>query len=178
MASINAYGQNGFKPDKNNIIADFMRKFKIGIVCFKETNINDQTYENNYFILDNFDLVINNPISGYGTSILISNSIKYENVRYNTDARAISIDLPDLVATICNIYLLCGSNFNRKNKQNDYCTRVIPNPMINALSSSILIGDFNSIIANIDCTNNANIKLNPSQANLVKVFEMKDNFRS
>ena len=62
-------------------IDELVKAQKAAIIFFQESHILDQTFENCPHIKANFQLLINNSENGYGTSALIHNSLKIENVK-------------------------------------------------------------------------------------------------
>ena len=83
----------------------------------------DSSFDSAEFISANYDIIRNNAISKYGTCCFVSNDLSYNNVRFDTEGRAISFDIPELSLTNGNVYLPLGNDPVAKNKREEYCSQ-------------------------------------------------------
>ena len=80
VATLNLRGQTKMNLIKQLQINKLVKTLKAAIIFFQESHILDQTFENCPHIKSNFQLLINYSENGFGTSALIHNSLKIENV--------------------------------------------------------------------------------------------------
>lgn len=80
IASLNICGQSGLNKIKQVQIQDFISQHQLDILVCQEINIDDETFSDCHNISSNFIVIPNNAINKYGTAVLVSNSLLYENV--------------------------------------------------------------------------------------------------
>ena len=141
IAYVNLFGQIGFKTDKVLALSDFIKHYNVDIINCQEDNVDTDTFNVSDFICSNYDIIPNNAISKYGTCSLVSNNLSYNNVRFDTDRRAISFDLPDLYMNNGNIYLPSGNDSMTKQKREEYSSRILPNIFLDHLPNFMIGGD-------------------------------------
>ena len=81
VATLNLRGQTKMNLSKLLQLEELLKSRKFAVIFFQESNIQDTTFENCPFIKSNYQILINNSATGYGTSALINNSLKIENVK-------------------------------------------------------------------------------------------------
>ena len=97
-------------------------------------------------------MIINNSPMQFGTCVLVSTAIQYDNMRLDHVGRAIISDLPEHDITAGNIYLQCGSDKESRNSREEYGARYLPELLIERRENTVVGGDWNSIILKSDCT--------------------------
>ena len=80
VATLNLRGQTKMHLSKLLQLEELLKTLKPAVIFFQESQFQDKTFENCPFINSNFQLLINNSPTGYGTSALVNNSLKVENV--------------------------------------------------------------------------------------------------
>ena len=143
----------------------------------QETQIDPESFNNCEHIISNFNMLINNAQSKYGTCSLIFSNIQHDNMRYDTAGRVIVIDLPDFQYTTGNVYLPCGIDQTARQKREEYSSLILPNLLLDRLPNGIVGGDWNYILSKKDYTKNPEVKMSPSLAALTHMFGMSDDFR-
>ena len=81
VATLNLRGQTKMNLSKLLQLEELLKSLKPAVIFFQESHFQDKTFENCPFINSNFQLLINNSPTGYGTSALVNNSLKIENVK-------------------------------------------------------------------------------------------------
>ena len=71
-------------------------------------------------------MIINNSPTQFGTCVLVSTAIQYDNVKLDHARHAIIYDLPELKITTGNIYLQCGADREARNSREVYGVRYLP----------------------------------------------------
>ena len=175
IASLNICGQSGLNKIKQVQIQDFISQHQLDILVCQEINIDDETFSDCHNISSNFIVIPNNAINKYGTAVLVSNSLLYENVVCDTEGRVISLDIGDL--TITNVYLHSGNDRVQRANRENAISETVPQILQNCKTSGICLGDFNCIIDKKDATRNQAEKMSPSLKRLVSTLEWKDVFR-
>ena len=128
-------------------IKDLIQTYNLNILNLQESHIECDTFDRCHFINTNFNCIQNNSPTNYETTSLIATTLNFDNVRYDDTGRVIIFDLPDFQLTAGNIYLPCRADRAVKNKREEYCSRIIPELMINILTNGIIGGDWKSIIS-------------------------------
>ena len=111
----------------------------------------------------------------YGTASLIRQEFQVENIKCDTEGRAIVFDINEI--TFTNFYLHSGNDRIMRQNRDRYLSEIIPQLLINKKSSGILSADFNCIIDRKDALRNPDQKISPSLRHLVNVFSLSDSFR-
>ena len=99
---MNIRGQSGLKIEKQLQIEEFVKRFKCDILHLQESNIEDETFSTCNYICSNYNILQNNNLSQYGTSSLVKSEFIIENLRCDTQGRALVFDVGQL--TFDNIY--------------------------------------------------------------------------
>ena len=81
VATLNLRGQTKMNLSKLLQLEELLKSQKFAVIFFQESHIQDTTFENCPFIKSNYQILINNSSTGYGTSALVNNSLKIENVK-------------------------------------------------------------------------------------------------
>ena len=178
LGFINTFGQSGLKPDKIQRISEITKEYKLDIIHLQETHTQSDSFQGDEFLNNNYNVISNNAQSKYGTCSLVSSSLNYDNIRFDDSGRIIVFDIPDLQLTTGNIYLPCGTDLPAKNRREDYCSRILPNLLLDKLQHGVIGGDWNSIISKKDCTKNPEVKTCHSLKHLVDTLDMKDDFKT
>ena len=81
VATLNLRGQTKMPLSKLLQLEELLKTIKPAIVFFQESQLQNNTFENCPYINCNYQLLINNSPTGYGTSALVNNSLKVDNVK-------------------------------------------------------------------------------------------------
>ena len=175
IAYMNIKGQSTLSIPKENQIQDFIKKYSIDILHCQEINIEEESFSQCNFIAANFNIYSNNALNKYGTATLVRNNFIVENMKMDTEGRAVVFDIDGL--TFGNIYLHSGTDAISRGNRERYCSEVIPQLLLNRQVFGCIGGDWNSITDKKDCTRNPDSKMSPSLKRMINVFELKDSFR-
>ena len=175
IAYMNIKGQSTLSIPKENQIQDFIKKYNIDILHCQEINIEEESFSQCNFIAANFNIYSNNALNKYGTATLVRNNFIMENMKMDTEGRAVVFDIDGL--TFGNIYLHSGTDAISRGNRERYCSEVIPQLLLNRQVFGCIGGDWNSITDKKDCTRNPDSKMSPSLKRMINVFELKDSFR-
>ena len=176
IAYLNCHGQTKLDQIKQAQIEDFVKKCKIDILHCQEINIDENSFSSCYFMLSNFTIYSNNSINGYGTSSFVHNDLNVENVKVDTEGRAIIFNVGDL--TFGNIYLKSGTDNDSRSSREQYCSETLPQLFVNIKESGTIGGDWNCCTERIDSTHNYESRHSPSLKRLINVFQLSDTYRS
>ena len=86
---MNTYGQTKLTLQKQLQIEDIVKKFRCDIIHMQESNLDDQSFDSCSFIKNNYNLLKNNSLSGYGTATLIHKDFNVVNECYDVNGRII-----------------------------------------------------------------------------------------
>ena len=78
---LNTYGQTKFTTEKQKQIQDLFSFYQCDLIHLQETDINDSDFENCHFLRNNFNILVNNSMTKYGTCSLIKDNYACENVK-------------------------------------------------------------------------------------------------
>ena len=177
IASLNIQGQSCLNLGKQIQIEDFIKYNNIDILHCQEISISPDSFNSCKYICNNFNIIQNNsPNNPFGTASLVRSDLNIENVRCDTEGRALVFDIANI--TFGNFYIPSGNEKHMRQKREEYFSKMIPELLVRKKKNGIICADFNSIIDKKDATNNAEQKLSPSLKRLVNVFSMKDSFRT
>ena len=141
----------------------------------QETNILEGAFEHCPFIVNNFQIIAQNNETGFGVCSLVSKRLSISDEYIHPSGRLIAFNIGPV--TMVNTYLPSGSDFNAKNKREDFCGQIIPNMLINAKKSGLCGGDWNSTTHAIDSSNHTEAKLSPNLKKLITLYKWKDTYR-
>ena len=111
VATLNIQGQSGLNITKQKQIEDFVKHNKIDILHCQEIETCSNSFQDCSFISSSFNLLSNNsPINKYGTASLVRNDLYVENVKMDTNDRALVFEVNNV--TFCNFYLHSGNHKN------------------------------------------------------------------
>ena len=175
IAYMNICGQTGLNRSKQRQIEEFLKKNNIDILNCQEINVEEDTFAQCPFITSNYSILPNNAINKYGTAVLIKNEFIPENIKMDTNGRAIKYDFLNL--TFGNIYLPSGTDGVARAQRENFISEIIPMFLVNRKDCGILGGDFNCITNREDCTKNPESKMSPSLKRLISTFRLCDTFR-
>ena len=71
VGSLNVRGQLVLSPARILQLADFIKMYKIDVLNLQETNLTADSFEENDFISQNYELIFNNAPNKYGTAVLL-----------------------------------------------------------------------------------------------------------
>ena len=108
QAFLNIHGQTGLPTTKQLQIEDFIRRNKVDILHCQEINIEDDSFSQCQFIKSNYNILSNNAVNKYGTASLVRNIFMPENVRMDTNGRALFFNVNGM--TLGNVYLPSGTD--------------------------------------------------------------------
>ena len=147
---MNCHGQSKLEIPKQLFIQNFMISNKIDILLCQETKIDDNTFNQCNFIKSNYNIIKNNSHNHFGTSILVHNNIPIDEVKFDTEGRVIIFNSDNI--TICNTYPKAGTDSESRQEREDLINTTIPNMMLHH-KPNLIIGDWNCITENRECTN-------------------------
>ena len=124
LVSINVHGQTGFTLGKQKQIQDCISQYKADIVSFQEINIDEETFSQCLNLTCNFSIISNNAENGYGTAVLVSNSLNYDSVKCDTAGKIVSLDVGDF--TMTNVYLQSGNDRVLRNARENQIAETLP----------------------------------------------------
>ena len=176
QAFINIHGQTGLTLAKQSQIEDFICRNRVDILHCQEINIDDDSFSQCNYIKSNFNILPNNAVNKYGTASLVKNIFTAENIRKDSNGRAIFFNINGL--SIGNVYLPSGTDGVSRADRENYCSEKIPQLLINRKSSGTWGGDLNCVTEAIDCTHNSEAKNSPSLGRLVRAFSQYDSYRT
>ena len=173
---MNIRGQTALNISKQNQIQDFLKKNDIDILHCQEINIQEDSFSQCNHIAANYNIYSNNSLSKYGTASIVKNDLMVENVKMDTEGRAIIFDINKF--TFCNIYLHSGTDALSRGNRERYCSEIIPQLLVNRQDIGCMGGDWNCLTDRKDCTRNPDSKMSPSLKRMINVFSLKDSFCS
>ena len=176
IAYLNIHGQSGLSTSKQRQIEDFIKFNSVDVLHCQEINVNDDALKDCNYIKSSFNIIENNAINKYGTASIVKNFLDVENIKMDTQGRAIFFDISNV--TFGNIYLQSGTDGNSRGQREQYCSEVLPQLLVNSQDSGSLGGDFNCILNKDDCTRFPEAKMSPSLKRLVRTFSLNDSFRA
>ena len=93
VAYMNTRGQTGLDIAKQVQIENFLKVYKVDILNCQEVNIKEDTFSQMNFIANSYEIITNNATNKYGTCCLVSNSFQPENIKCDTNGRAIVFNI-------------------------------------------------------------------------------------
>ena len=175
IAYMNIHGQSGLDDSKQVQIENFIKSYKVDILNCQEINIDENSFKNCSYINSSYNVIPNNAQNKYGTCCIVSNSLDYQKVKFDTNGRIIAFDIDDI--TFCNVYLPSGTDAMMKNERENYIAETLPQILIDSKIHGCTGGDWNCIADVNDATKNENNKISKSLQRLIKTFNWVDSFR-
>ena len=77
----------------------------------QETDVDENAFEHCSFIRNNFNIIPNNSLTGYGTASLVKNTLTVGNIKVDTEGRIIVFDIDKcckLIAMVHNLKSTAG----------------------------------------------------------------------
>ena len=176
ISYINIRGQTGFTIEKQYQVEEFLRVSNSDILHLQEVNIDDNTFKECNYIESHFTVISNNAENKYGTASIIRNSLSIENVMCDTAGRILVFEISGI--TFGNFYLPSGTDAASRNLRENYFSEIIPTMLVNRRVTGCFGGDFNSITDKSDATNHQESKLSSCLSRLIRLFDLKDSFRT
>ena len=176
IAYLNILGQTGLNLAKQKQIQDFIKINRIDILHCQEKNIEEDSFLQCNFISSSFNIIQNNSVNKYGTATLIRSDFNVENIKMDTQGRAIFFTIEKM--TFGNLYLHSGTDAQSRGNREHFCSESVPQLLVNCQELGCIGGDFNCITRAEDCTRHPESKMSPSLKRLIQTFNMKDSFRS
>ena len=103
IAYINIHGQSGLSLAKQYQIQDFLVRNSIDILHCQEINIEEDSFSKCNYIVSNYNIIPNNSHNRYGTATMVRSDFNVENVKMDTEGRAILFSVEKM--TFGNIYI-------------------------------------------------------------------------
>ena len=172
---MNIKGQSMLGPSKQNQIQDFLKKYNIDILHCQEINIEENSFSQCNYVAANFNIYSNNAINKYGTASFVKNDFKVENIKMDTEGRAILFDINKI--TFGNVYLHSGTDAVSRGNRERFCSEIIPQLLVNRQDYGNIGGDWNNITDKKDCMRNPDSKMSPCLKRMISVFNLKDSYR-
>ena len=173
VATLNLRGQTKMNLSKLLQLEELLKSLKFAVIFFQESHIQDTTFENCPFIKSNFQLLINNSSTGYGTSALVNNSLKIENVKALPGGRILYFEINK--TSFINVYLPSGTA--GKGEREAILSDSLPNLLLDSCKTGIIGGDWNCIDSVKDVTHNASSKISLVLQRLGRIRQWRDLFR-
>ena len=120
---LNIRGQSKLYIEKQLQIEEFLKQYKCDILHLQEINIEDETFSNCHIISSNYNILQNNSINKYGTASLVKNDLEVENIRCDTEGRALVFDVNDM--TFANMYFHSGTYAISRSGRGKMCSEVL-----------------------------------------------------
>ena len=151
IATMNCHGQSKLEIPKQLFIQNFLLTNKVDILLCQETKILENTFNQCSFINSNYSIIKNNSTHHFGTSILVHNNIKIDEIKFDTEGRVIIFNSDNI--TIGNAYPRAGTDSESRQEREDLINTTIPNMLLHHKPNLILGGNWNCITENKECTN-------------------------
>ena len=175
IAYINVRAQTGLPVAKQLQIEAFAKHNNCDILHLQEANIEEETFSSCNHLQSSFNIIENNATNKYGTASLVKTDMQIENIRCDSEGRAIVFDLGEL--TFGNLYLHSGTDAKSRAGMEKYCCKILPRLLLNTKDSGCIGGDFNCIVDKKDATNYPESKMSKGLKRLLKLMEMQDSYR-
>ena len=107
VATLNLRGQTKMHLSKLLQLEELLKTIKPAVIFFQESQLQNNSFENCPFINCNYQLLINNSPTGYGTGALINNSLKVDNVKALPGGRILYFEIHK--TSFVNVYLPSGT---------------------------------------------------------------------
>ena len=173
VATLNLRGQTRMNLIKQLQIDDLIKTKNIAIIFLQESHITDQTFEKCTHIKSNFQILKNNSENGYGTSVLVHNSLPVQNVKVIPGGRIIYFEINK--TSFCNVYLPSGSA--AKAEREALLGKTLPNALLDSCKSGVIGGDWNCLDSTKDATHLPSSKVSPVLQRLGRVRQWNDLYR-
>ena len=173
IAFVNMYGQSGMPMKKIIELENFIELHRLDVLCLQETDIQKDTFSGSK-LLFNFQAIINNNSSGYGTCTLVRKNLQVNNIVKDADGRLISVDINDM--SIVNVYPISGTDHESKTEREAMIDN-IPNLLLYKKDNGIIGGDMNCITEKKDAMNYPEQKMSECLKKLIRLYDLKDAFR-
>ena len=174
VATLNLRGQTKMPLPKLLQLEELLKTIKPAIIFFQESQLQNNTFENCPFINCNYQLLINNSPTGYGTGALINNSLKVDNVKALPGGRILYFEIQK--TSFVNVYLPSGTA--GKGDRDHILSNILPNLLLDSCKNGIIGGDWNCIDHPRDASHNASSKVSPLLQRLGRIKEWRDLFRA
>ena len=155
VATLNLRGQTKMNLSKLLQLEELLKSQKFAVIFFQESHIQDTTFENCPFIKSNYQILINNSSTGYGTSALVNNSLKIENVKALPGGRILYFEINK--TSFVNVYLPSGTA--GKGDREAILSDSLPNLLLDSCKTGVIGGDWNCIDSAKDASHNAPSKI-------------------
>ena len=176
IAILNIHGQSKLSLSKQHQIEDFVKSENVDVLHCQEINVNEDSFKQCRYLNSQFNLIPNNALNEYGTACFVKTDFEVSNLKCDTEGRAIIFSIGDL--TLGNVYLKSGTDNISRNHRETYCSETIPQLLVNCKDAGNISGDWNCITDKEDCTKHPEAKMSPCLKRLIKLFNLKDAFRS
>ena len=173
---INLRAQTGLPVSKQLQIETFLKQNNCDILHLQEANIDDESFSTCDYIQNSYNILENNSTTKYGTASLVKSDLQDENLRCDSEGRAIFFDIGEL--TFGNIYLHSGTDARSRAGREKYCCEVLPMLLMNSKEAGCIGGDFNCIVEKRDATNYPEAKMSKGLQRLIGLKGRQDSFRS
>ena len=121
---MNIRGQTGLDISKQNQIQDFLKRNHVDILHCQEINVEEDSFSQCNYIAANYNVYSNNALNKYGTASIVKNDFNVENLKMDTEGRAIRFNIDQL--TLGNIYLHSGTDSQSRESRENFCSETIP----------------------------------------------------
>ena len=173
VATLNLRGQTKMHLSKLLQLEELLKTIKPAVIFFQESQLQNNSFENCPFINCNYQLLINNSPTGYGTGALINNSLKVDNVKALPGGRILYFEIQK--TSFVNVYLPSGTA--GKGDREHILSNSLPNLLLDSCKNGIIGGDWNCIDHPRDASHNASSKVSPLLQRLGRIKEWRDLFR-
>ena len=174
VVSLNLRGQTKMQLSKLLQIEELLKATKPAIIFFQESHFHNNSFENCPFINSNYNLLINNSPTGYGTSSLVNNSLQVDNVKALPGGRILYFEIDK--TSFVNVYLPSGTA--GKADRDFILSNSLPNLLLDSCKNGIIGGDWNCVDNTRDASHNASSKVSSLLQRLGRIKEWRDLFRT
>ena len=137
VATLNLRGQTKMHLSKLLQLEELIKTIKPAIIFFQESHFQNNSFENCPYINSNYQLLINNSPTGYGTSSLVNNSLKVDNVKALPGGRILYFEIQK--TSFVNVYLPSGTA--GKGDRDHILSNILPNLLLDSCKNGIIGGD-------------------------------------
>ena len=136
---VNIRGQSWLTESKQKQIEAFTKFNNCDIVHLQESHIVEETFSNCDYLTSSFNIIANNSPTRYGTESLVRSELMTENVRFDTEGRAIVFEIGQF--TTANLYLHSGTDSDSRKGREHYCCETLPQLLLNSNNMGCAGGD-------------------------------------
>ena len=93
--TINVRGQTGFNLPKQLQIQDYLKQYQCDVLHLQEVHINEDSFSNCNYILNNYSVITNNNTNNYGVCSLIKSEYEVSHINKDNEGRVIVFNISE-----------------------------------------------------------------------------------